>query len=252
MGDLTRDKSMKRVLRAGSCLTFGLWLSGCSTLSGDFHQKLQIETLDAQNRPVEGMQCRVGGADSKMTVTTPAHDVRVRRSATALTIECQRDGQVATATVKPRRERMEEALLPFGSVGVFVDHLSGTLYGYPTTLRLQVGQHLVLEHGGEAQIATAEPLAPPPDAHSIAARPVEVASLQPPLTVTRSPAVAAAQKVQPTSSPKTDRATSRPIKTASAAAATPKPRATVLQKADLAVTAVRARAVGVHSAPVNW
>jgi hypothetical protein len=26
----------------------------------------------------------------------------------------------------------------------------------------------------------------------------------------------------------------------------------VLQKADLAGTAVRARAVGVHSAPVNW
>jgi hypothetical protein len=245
---------MKRTLRAASCLAFSLWLGGCSTLTGDFHQKLQIETLDTQNRPVAGMQCQIG-SDSKTTVTTPAHDVRGRRSATPLPIRCQRHGQIATATVTPRRERMEEALLPFGSVGVFVDHLSGTLYGYPTTLRLRVGQHLVLEHGGEAQVATSEPIAPPPQPPKAPVPPVEVAALQPAVAVvavSRGPATAVAQKVQPSSSPKTDRATSKPIKTASAAATTPQPRTAVPQKAEAVLTAARASDHDVHSAPVNW
>ena len=149
---------MNRRLLAAAALVAGLALGGCSTVTGEWSQKLQIETLDAQNRPVEGMQCQVGEGSSAQNVTTPAHDVKVRRSAMDLAIACRNQNQIATATVKPRRERMEEALLPFGSVGVFVDHLSGALYGYPTTLRLHTGQHLVLEHGGEAQVASSEPL----------------------------------------------------------------------------------------------
>ena len=238
---------MKRLLRAGSGLALALWLAGCSTLSGDFHQKVQIETLDAQNRPIEGMHCVVGSGSSAQTVTTPAQDVRVRRSVQPLSIECQRDGLRATATVKSRRERMEEALLPFGSVGVFVDHLSGTLYAYPTTLRLRTGQQLVLEHGGEAQIATSEPIAPPPEAPIAHARPVEVAVLLPAVAVNRAAATVAAPKAVP----KTDRA-ARPIKTASAAPATPKARAAAPPKPDLQVPAARVAASEAHSAPVNW
>ena len=153
---------MNRRLLAVAALVAGSVLGGCSTVTGEWSQKLQIETLDAQNRPVEGMQCQVGEGSSAQSVTTPAHDVKVRRSAANLAIACHNQNQIATATVKPRRERMEEALLPFGSVGVFVDHLSGALYGYPTTLRLHTGQHLVLEHGGEAQVASSEPLTTKP------------------------------------------------------------------------------------------
>jgi len=149
---------MKRILANGRYLLLMAWLGGCSTLTGDFHQSLQIDALDAQNHPVSGMHCQVGTGTSAKTVVTPATNVRVRRALQPLEIECRRDGQVATATVKSRRERMEEALLPFGSVGVFVDHLSGSLYSYPTALHLRVGQHLVLEHGGEAQVAQAEPI----------------------------------------------------------------------------------------------
>jgi hypothetical protein len=246
MADLARRRSMKRILRVGSCLALALGLSACSTLTGDFHQKLQIDALDAQNRPVQGMQCQVGSGDSAKTVSTPASDVRVRRSAMSLSIECRRDNQVATAVVKPRRERMEEALLPFGSVGVFVDHLSGSLYGYPTTLHLRVGQHLVLEHGGEAQVATSEPIPVAAPAVNATAQPLEVASVQPAVAATPATSM---QKPRPAAAPNTDRAVAKTVKVASSTAAGAKPRAPAPVAAPSALASSGAPA---RSAPVNW
>jgi hypothetical protein len=246
---------MNPILRAASCLAFALWLGGCSTVRGDFHQKLQIDALDAQNRPVEAMQCKVGSGGSAKTVSTPASDVRVRRSALSLNIECRRDSLVATAVVKPRRERMEEALLPFGSVGVFVDHLSGSLYAYPTTLHLRVGQHLVLEHGGEAQVAASEPIPPSSEAVDGAAQKVQLAALQPtaaPAAAAKVSAAAPTQKVRSATAPKADHAAAKPIKTASVSAATVKPHATTPQKLALTASATAPGSATVHSAPVNW
>ena len=249
---------MNRILHACAYLALALWLGGCSTLTGDFHQKLQIEAVDAQNLPVEGMLCRVGSGESAKVVKTPAHDVQVRRSAVALTIECQRDALLATATVQPRRERMEEALLPFGSVGVFIDHLSGSLYSYPTALRLRVGQHVVLEHGGQAQEASSDSIAPPTEAANAAARAVESAAAQP--AVARAPVASAAAVTVPSSTraapktPSSPAVAKQPTKTTSVAAATPKPDPATAQK--LALTAAAAAAVAAppvaHSAPANW
>jgi hypothetical protein len=255
---------MKRDVLAGSCLA--LWLCGCSTLSGDFHQKLQIDALDAQNRPVDGMQCRVGSDASAKTFVTPATEVRIRRSAMPLAIECQRDNLVATATVSPRRERMEEALLPFGSVGVVVDHLSGSLYSYPTTLHLRVGQHLVLEHGGDAQVVKSEAIAAPV-AQSAAPRAAQHADLTAlaPTATGGPPAAAASARAAALTGPKTDRATARAAKgsapmTTATATATAKAKPAAAPKPALATaaaaTAVPATAMvvpaPVRSAPVNW
>jgi len=229
---------MNRILQAGACLALASWLAGCSTVTGDFHQKLRIDAQDAQNRPVDGMQCQVGSGASALHVVTPAADVRVRRAMQPLAIECHRDSLVATATVKSRRERMEEALLPFGSAGVFIDHLSGALYAYPTTLHLRVGQHVVLEQGGEATVVTSEPLAPV----AAAAPPAQVAALPPPASPPSAAPVAPApaQKARPSAPPKADRAAARPPKTAATAGGT-KP-----------LTATPSNIVTVRSAPVNW
>ena len=271
---------MKRILRVSSCLALAWWLGGCSTLQGDFHQNLQIDALDAQNHPVSGMQCQVGSGTSAKAVVTPA-TVRVRRAMAPLEVECRRDSLVATATVKSRRERMEEALLPFGSVGIFVDHLSGSLYSYPTAIHLRVGQHLVLEHGGEAQVASADaiPLAPPPVAGSTSAQRTALAAAQPtppvqrtvlaaaqpappaqrtasatvpspakPATASSRRAAASARKPQATAVSKSDRATVKPVNSVSTAATTTKPRT---GSSKIAVTAPAA-AVAVPSAPINW
>ena len=96
---------MERILRLALYLAFAVWLGGCSTLKGDFHQNLQIDALDAQNRPVNGMQCQIGTGTSAKTVVTPG-TVRVHRAMASLEIECHRDNLVAIATVKSRRERM--------------------------------------------------------------------------------------------------------------------------------------------------
>ncbi len=263
---------MKRILRVSSCLALVWWLGGCSTLKGDFHQNLQIDTLDAQNRPINGMQCQLGSGTSAKTVVTPA-TVRVHRAMTSLEIECRRDSLVATATVKSRRERMEEALLPFGSVGIFVDHLSGSLYSYPSTLHLRVGQHLVLEHGGEAQVASADaiPLTPPPVATSTsaqrtlaAAQPIaavqhaDSAAVQPaakPATASSRRAAATTRKPPAASASKSDRVTAKPVKaptaTTATAAATTKTR-TASSKIAVTAPAAAAAAVAVPSAPANW
>jgi hypothetical protein len=236
---------MNRNVLAGACVA--LWLCGCSTLQGDFHQKLQIEAVDAQNHPVDGMRCQVGTGSSAKIAVTPVTEVRVRRSAMSLDVECRRDSLVATATVKPRRERMEEALLPFGSAGVFIDHFSGALYSYPTRLHLIVGQHLVLEHGGEAQIAKSEPILIAAEATPVAAHRLELTAVDP-ATVARAritaPAAAAPQKAA-AAAPKTERTAAKSIKTASAPTAASKRAA-----AAAAVTAANVPAV--RNAPTNW
>ena len=238
---------MKRIVDTGACVALALWLAGCSTLSGDFHQKLQIDASDAQNRPVDGMQCQIGSGSSARSVVTPATEVRVRRSNAPLAVECHRDNLVATATVKPRRERMEEALLPFGSVGVFVDHLSGSLYAYPTALHLRVGQHLVLEHGGEAQVAKAESIASGQPAVAAAPQKIAVAVAEP----AQVPAVAATTMPQKPRAPaKADRTSAKPVKAASAATTTMTATTTTALAKPGPVAAANQPVV--RSAPVNW
>jgi len=244
---------MKRILLAGSCLALALWLGGCSTVTGDFHQKLQIDAVDAQNRAVDGMQCRVGTATATnpITVTTPATGVRVRRSNEPLLIECKRDNLVAQATVKSRRERMEEALLPFGSVGVFVDHLSGALYAYPTALHLHVGQHIVLEHGGEAQIAQADPIVgapstPPAPAGQQQQRVVTAAAV-----VARTPAARTAPLASTAKTASKAKPAAKPSSARAAAPAKPA-RRTAVASAQTKPADPRTAVASAQTAPVNW
>jgi len=262
---------MKRILALGAGLALTLWLGGCSTLSGDFHQTLQIDARDNLNRPVDGMQCEFGSGTSKKTFVTPATNVRVRRGFEPLNIECRLDSLVATATVKSRRERMEEALLPLGSVGVFVDHVSGSLYAYPTTLHLRVGQHLVLEHGGEARVVEAEPVPGAPQPRLASAPHAELAAVQPTTvkaTTGANPAAPAPRKPAVPAA-KADRAVVRTVKTVSSAGgvATSKVRGvppknesrTTTAKVEPSTTASKnadavagSAAAAAHSAPVNW
>ncbi|HEX4598042.1 MAG TPA: hypothetical protein VH278_09670 [Burkholderiaceae bacterium] len=246
---------MMRFLKAGTWLALALWLAGCSTVRGDFHQNLQIDALDAHDRPVDGMRCQVGSGSSAQTFVTPAKDVRVRRAMEPLNIECQLDSRIATATVKARRERMEEALLPFGSVGVFVDHLSGSLYAYPTTLHLRVGQHIVLEHGGEAQVVQSEPVPVEAQVDVASRQRVQVAALQPTAMTAKATASATvpAPRKAAAAAPKAQRAArlAKPASVASSAA-TAKPKAAPSKAALTATAAAAGTAAAVHSAPVNW
>jgi hypothetical protein len=245
---------------AAALAATGVALAGCSTVQGDWNQHLQIEVLDAQDHPVDDMRCVVGEGSSAQTVTTPARDVRVHRAAAPLAVDCHdaaaRPGRDAIATVKSRRGRMEEALLPFGSVGVFVDHLSGALYEYPARLQLRLGQRLVLEHGVQSQVASAESL-PAPPTPVVAAPPPPVAAAAVSASRTTSAAHATPKTITVASAPKPAQArasASAPQKPARKTTPNAAPNAApgAVQKVALATPSESGAIAPARTAPVNW
>jgi hypothetical protein len=169
------DDQLEEMMVLARILALGVavLLAGCATVTGKSTQSLQLEVVDAQDRPVKGMECRLShlaaqGAKEgiagparafEVVVMAPARNVEVRRSGNPLQIDCRKGKEVAVATVHPRREGLEQALVPFGSVAVLIDHVSGNLYAYPTDLRLRLGQSVQLEHGEQSRVMSSERVA---------------------------------------------------------------------------------------------
>lgn len=127
-------------------------LSGCATLAGDSTQKVSIQTVDQDGRVVDGMSCRAGNASADYVGVTPMFDMQVRRSSSALVVECRRDGVPLTrGVIVSRAVNMQPAqlLLPGGSSMMVIDHLTGYMYAYPRWVRLQVGTDMVFDRRDE-------------------------------------------------------------------------------------------------------
>lgn len=127
-------------------------LSGCATLTGDATQKLDIQTVDKDGRAVDGMSCRASNASAEYVGVTPMFDTRIRRSSSALVIECRRAGMPLTrGVVVSRAVNMQpmQLLLPGGTSMMAIDHLSGYIYSYPRWVRLQVGSDMVFDRRDE-------------------------------------------------------------------------------------------------------
>lgn len=129
-----------------------LLASGCATITGDATQTIEITAVDANDRPLRGMTCRLDNGHGEQVVTTPARTVEVRRSANDLEIECTLGGQVARGTVVSRGDnKMEHSFIPGGSLLAVIDHVSGYMYAYPTPLVLRAGAHLRFEFSSAAR-----------------------------------------------------------------------------------------------------
>jgi len=129
-------------------------LSGCATLAGDSTQKLSIQTVDKDGRAVDGMSCRAANASAEYVGVTPMFDMQVRRSYSALVIECRRDGYaMARGVVVSRGVNMQpiQMLLPGGTSLMAIDHLTGFMYSYPRWVRLQVGTDMVFDRRDEVE-----------------------------------------------------------------------------------------------------
>lgn len=135
-------------LRLGLALA-GLLASGCATITGTPTQPVSIVTIDAFDRPVPGMRCRVVNSAEDYYGTSPMFDLQVRRSASDLQIECRLGVLAANATAISRGTGLISAVLPGGTAAILVDHFTGYRYAYPNMLRLRVGEHLVFD--GDAQ-----------------------------------------------------------------------------------------------------
>ena len=123
-------------------------LAGCATVSGTSTQSISIQTVDAFDRPIPGMRCRISNASADYFGDSPLRGLDVRRSSSDLQIECHRGSLIARGTAVSRGSAVDgavKALLPGGTAMLAVDHLSGYRYAYPDWIRLRVGQHLVFD-----------------------------------------------------------------------------------------------------------
>lgn len=129
-----------------------LLLAGCATLTGDAYQSISIHAVDAQERPLRGLRCRIVNGTAEYFGDTPLLGLRVRRSAADLQIECRHGEQIARATAISRGSTVDGALkmlLPGGTAMLAIDHLTGYRYAYASELRLQLGAHLVFDPAAE-------------------------------------------------------------------------------------------------------
>jgi hypothetical protein len=137
-----------RVLAA----VLALALAGCATLTGDATQKLNIQTVDAEGKAVDGVSCRAVNGSAEYVGVTPMFDMQVRRSSSPLIVECRRNGLPPTrGVVVSRAVNMQplQLLLPGGTSMMAIDHLSGYIYSYPRWVRLQVGSDMVFDRRDE-------------------------------------------------------------------------------------------------------
>lgn len=143
-----RPNVLTSLMRAAAVLLFGAALTGCATLSGEATQKLSIQTIDRDGREVEGVSCRASNAAANYVAVTPVHDMRVRRSASPLVVECRRDGlPLSRAVIVSRASHMQplQMLLPGGSSMMVIDHVTGYMYAYPRWVRVQIGTDMVFD-----------------------------------------------------------------------------------------------------------
>lgn len=127
-------------------------LTGCATITGESTQKVSIQTVDAQGRSVDGMSCFASNSSAEYVGVSPMFDMKIRRSASPLIVECRRDGTaLARAVLVSRAVNMAplQLLLPGGTSMMALDHFSGFMYSYPRWVRVQVGTDMVFDRRDE-------------------------------------------------------------------------------------------------------
>jgi hypothetical protein len=129
-------------------------VSGCATLTGEATQAINIQTVDASGRPVDGMACRIVNGSAEYMGDTPLFNLKVRKSPTALVVECKRHGYaMARALIISRADLVSgstaQLLLPGGSSMLVIDHFSGYMYQYPRWIRPQVGADMIFDRNDE-------------------------------------------------------------------------------------------------------
>ncbi len=142
------------VIRAVLAVTALIGLGGCATITGEATQAINIQTVDANGKPVDGMACRIVNGSAEYMGDTPLFGLRVRKSPTPLIVECKRHGYaMARALIISRADLASgstaQLLLPGGSSMLIIDHISGFMYQYPRWIRPQVGTDMIFDRRDE-------------------------------------------------------------------------------------------------------
>jgi len=143
-----------RWLRALCLPLLGALAAGCATITGTPDQHIQLQTVDARGQPMQ-MRCRLSNDAAEYVGDSPMSDLVVRRSGADLHIECRHGAITARGTAVSHAGGALSAVLPGGTAGILIDHISGYRYSYPDRIRLRVGEDLVFDNAREGR-------APPP------------------------------------------------------------------------------------------
>jgi len=135
-----------------------LLLPGCATLTSSRLQHISVSAVGTDGNSA-ALTCTLNNGNDPIHVEIPNARVEVPRSGHDLIVSCQgSSGEAAKATVQSRHGHFEQAMLPLGSIGVAIDHISGRGFDYPTEIVLHVGQDLILAHGDAAHIVESKPI----------------------------------------------------------------------------------------------
>ena len=129
-------------------------VGGCATVTGEATQSINIQTVDSNGKPVDGMACRIVNGSAEYMGDTPLFGLKVRKSPTPLIVECKRQGYaMARALIISRADLASgstaQLLLPGGSSMLIIDHISGFMYQYPRWIRPQVGTDMIFDRRDE-------------------------------------------------------------------------------------------------------
>jgi hypothetical protein len=108
--------------------------AGCASLSESTQQNLMVQTV-LDHREIAGVGCVLYNDVGKWFVTTPAR-VTVRKSASPLRVDCQKDGGGwAYEKIESKADgNLWGNLVLTAGLGYFIDKDTGAGYDYPSTL----------------------------------------------------------------------------------------------------------------------
>jgi len=161
-------------------------LSGCASIVTGHNQSLSV-TASSETQDVSGAQCSLKNDKGQWFATTPG-SVTVRRSYSALTVDCQSEQLTGSNQVASKTKAMALGNVVFGGlIGVGLDVASGAAYDYPDVVHVSMrGAELPAAKAASdprpiaavASLAPATATAPPAPAVPAATPPLPPAGVQ--------------------------------------------------------------------------
>ena len=177
-------------------------LSGCASIVSGHNQSLSV-TASSETQDVSGAQCALKNDKGQWFVTTPG-SVTVRRSYSALTVDCQAERLSGTNQVQSKTKAMALGNVIFGGlIGVGVDVASGAAYDYPDVIHVSMlaGPIPVASLASGAPPNTVPAVVPGPPQTAPPAAPVSALPASPPPAPAPPPALAPAPAAAPAPPP---------------------------------------------------
>lgn len=143
-------------IRSIAILIFGLYLTGCASITGSEMQSLSLTAKDAEGKTVEKVDCTFDNDKGHWTASAP-NFVAIHRSAEDLMVVCKKPGLVdgILKAVSRAAGSMYGNIIFGGGIGALIDHNKGTGYNYPDELPVKMGSSVVVDRKDQDTVKTA-------------------------------------------------------------------------------------------------